>query len=83
MEAKGVVAASAPQWISVHVAKPPLYQHVLVFDEGSIGITWRDVEGFVPVHFSDPEHLVPSDIVGIGSDPTHWMPLPPPPRGGD
>lgn len=61
--------AAKPQWISVKDRLPEVGQNALIFDEGIIS-----VNGILYSKVWHPYHN------GFASEPTHWMPLPEPPK---
>jgi len=72
------------EWISVKDKKAPSGKDVLVTDEERCWVaqTWDEVDIFLASH---PDYKrMPENEWGIPfttySKPTHWMPLPPPPK---
>lgn len=57
-------------WISVHDQMPDNYQRVAV---------WTRSDGYVPFVYHEDGMWI-SEILRWSGNPTHWMPLPEPPR---
>ena len=73
--AEGMLAEQPPHWIPVTERLPEDLQNVLVIDEGRVTIGhcehyYGEEEGDVEWH----------DILHYPAGPTHWMPLPEPPK---
>ena len=80
---------SVPRWISVNERLPELYQNVLVHyndlhcvEPHNFAVAYRQngTDEFIPgKHIW---HVDSSPLELDGSDVTHWMPLPEPPKEG-
>lgn len=66
----------SPQWISVKERLPKRNQNVLLFtkrdfkEDDKVVKGWRDAYGFASAECHEEEDIFP----------THWMPLPEPPK---
>ena len=56
------------EWISVKDRLPKPFEDVLVFRDGKVSIDYHEEDGWFAYDFN-------------GERATHWMPLPPPPKG--
>lgn len=61
-----------PKWISVEERLPGESVTVLVYRDGCCGVA----------RLLDVEPITMWTYTGFGGDPTHWMPLPEPPKEG-
>ncbi len=62
------------EWVSVEEALPTEWENVLVFEDGGISIAFIDIKSwwdYESYYKNDTWHQV---------FPTHWMPLPEPPK---
>ena len=59
-----------PKWISVEDRLPDESDTVLVYRDGCYGVS----------RLMDTEPEIMWTYTGIGGDPTHWTPLPEPPK---
>ena len=64
------VEAAQPKWISVEERLPGESETVLAYRDGCCGVA----------SLLDVEPEIMWTFTGFGGDPTHWMPLPEPPK---
>ena len=64
--------AQIPKWISVEERLPEEFVDVLVFRDGCYAIAC--------ITNNEPVDGLVWSFTGIGGNPTHWMPLPEPPK---
>ncbi|MBP3409707.1 MAG: DUF551 domain-containing protein [Clostridia bacterium] len=62
--------SAQPKWISVEERLPEESETVLVYRDGCCGVA----------RLLDVEPEIMWTYTGFGGDPTHWMPLPEPPK---
>ena len=67
---KAGVESAQPKWISVEERLPEESVTVLVYRDGCCGVA----------RLLDVEPEIMWTYTGFGGDPTHWMPLPEPPK---
>ena len=61
------------EWISVNDRLPKEGENVLVFRDNGFAVS--------EIYMTDYEGKPMWNYTGLGGDPTHWMPLPQPPKG--
>ena len=61
------------EWISVKDRLPKEGENVLVFRDNGFAVS--------EIYMTDYEGNPMWNYTGLGGDPTHWMPLPQPPKG--